>query len=481
MTSITQSTAVGKSYTPTPSLEGVRSGVAGAKPRSNDQRPRSGSLGNTEVNEQQQDKRSKILWGLQRTLWEVTAIPRLRGCHRWLAPGAGQTTVRWRVGEARWGGTQNSRSVWASPIAASRIAKLRTEEVKKAVETWFEQGKTHGVVFVTLTVRHHKGQSLQELWDAVTACWEGVTRTAAWRGGARAVGDKKRFGIEHFIKSVEVTYGENGWHVHIHALFLTNSRLSDDEREDLRSRVFSRWVRAAKRNGLSAPSVARGVRVDDAARRADSKKIGAYLAKGQMGSLAAEITGAISKKGRKESRTPFEILNALSREKTPQDLALWREWERVSSGRRQISWSRGAKKCLGVDDLDDAELLNKDDEEFDAASVDLVGIDAIDWHAETARGESLCDDVELRNQILKAARSATSRYEAISQVKQVLRDNSVNFRVLDSEVISRKGIELSREEIRHRRRQEARGILEIGQVKKVHCHGEQGTQLVLGQ
>jgi hypothetical protein len=42
------------------------------------------------------------------------------------------------------------------------------------------------------------------------------------------------------------------------------------------------------------------------------------------------------------------------------DLALWHEWERASSGRRAVTWSVGLKDRLGVHEVDDQELAEED-------------------------------------------------------------------------------------------------------------------------
>ena len=227
-----------------------------------------GALGNTEEDEQQRQ-----LWWLQSILWMVTKITRLRGCHRWLAPYSGAATVRWAPGEARMGGLQRSHSVWSSPLDAAQAAN-RTVQIKHSLETWLEQDKQHGVYFATFTLRHHKGQALAMLWDALGECWNRILRTASWRGGPRMIGDRQRFGVVHFVKAVEVTHGSNGWHVHLHVIFFTNKRLSADERESLRGRLYSRWAKQAQRMGLEAPSYKRAVRIDDAC---DGGETGACL------------------------------------------------------------------------------------------------------------------------------------------------------------------------------------------------------------
>ena len=60
---------------------------------------------------------SRKLWGLQRVLWSITQSKRFAGCHRWRAPGSAVARVDWSSEKgAQFGGLQDSKSVWASPI-----------------------------------------------------------------------------------------------------------------------------------------------------------------------------------------------------------------------------------------------------------------------------------------------------------------------------------------------------------------------------
>jgi hypothetical protein len=44
------------------------------------------------------------------------------------------------------------------------------------------------------------------------------------------------------------------------------------------------------------------------------------------------------------------------------DLELWLEWEAASKGRRQLLWSRGLKKRVGIEYLKDEEIAAQKDE-----------------------------------------------------------------------------------------------------------------------
>lgn len=395
-------------------------------------------LGNTETKDNQHVRGTRLsgsyaqaCWALMADAWRFTSLKKVRGCHRWLAPGAGAASLQWVPGQARWGNLQNSHSIWASPMAAARLARLRAAEIKCAVDSWISQGNgAHGVEFLTLTVRHHAGQSLSEVWDVVAKCWRSVVGGASWHGGKRYQGDKNRYGVAHWVRSVEITHSrKNGWHVHVHALLMTEKRLSKDERETLENRMFERWKNAALRAGFQAPTRERGIKLVEAMNSNNTAAIGEYLAKGQTSKLAMEVaSGQASKLGSNQNRTPFQILGDIGRayragKAYASDLAIYHEWEHASTGRRAIAWSKGAKAALGVLDLDDDELLQQDDAENFADPYAVALIPRQAWHTPAAgREEKLCDDVETRTAIVEAVKVAKTPEEARDKAAKVLAD-----------------------------------------------------------
>ncbi len=352
-------------------------------------------------------------------MWSVTKNKTLAGCHRWRAPGAANAIVQWRgEGSARWASLQDSHSVWGSPVSAASIQGLRTAETTTAIQNWTKT-PGHSVIFLTLTLRHRKGQALKTLWDALSYCWRGVTGTAAWRGGARSQGDKVNFGIEHWVRSVEVTHGIHGWHVHIHALLLTTRRLGGLELVQLRQRLFGRWSAAAERKGLAAPSDKHGVDLRQAATTQDAENIASYVAKGVTAeSLGAEMSGGLGKIGRRRSsRTPFQILvdigEARHAGQTPakEDVALWHEWEKGSRGRRQMTWSQGAKDTLGIADLTDEELVEAGEDQVESWTVAEVAPEQ--WR-------KVQSNVEVRLEVVEALAKASTPNEAMRVSHEVL-------------------------------------------------------------
>lgn len=367
---------------------------------------------------------SRALWGLQRTLWQVTDYKRLAGCHRWLAAGSGAASVQWAPGKAKWGGLQNSGSVWASPVAAVRISRLRAREVESAVETWKKKDPKHSVEFLTLTLRHSKNQSLKEIWDTISYAWRGITQGAAWRGGARNIGDKERFGITHWLRSTEVTLGKNGWHVHCHVLLFLKNSLEKKDRESLESRLFERWSKAAIRKGFRSPTRERGIRIEEAVKRGDAGAMGAYMAKGSVSSIGQEIARGQQKFGRSGSRTPFQILADLadsSSEMWSRNLAFWREWEKGSLGRRQMAWSKFSKEALGILALKDEEVLAENDEKELVDSFSVAQVAAENWKSLVpGTKQRLSDSIETRREVIEYVKRAKTPNEAAKNAAYVL-------------------------------------------------------------
>lgn len=342
-------------------------------------------------------------------LWNITGLNRVRACGR-TTREAGGAFIKVSIADdgtrsAGWGNVTTCGSVWACPNCSVKIALGRQEEITRAADEWHARGGRIG--FVTLTMRHHKGQSLKTLWDALSTAWHDTTSRAAWaddqatagvmwerviRSGKRAgeVEVKPRVPL---IRTVEVTHGQSGWHVHVHALVLIagthEQRLYSHEQlqglgitdrtvlpvrevhanlAGLAHGMFGRWRDSLTRQGLAAPLRSRGLDFrllegEPGAAMAD------YFTKAVYRSVN-ELTRSDTKTAKNGNRTPFAILAGLVETHrtgdlgewgTPEDQDIWAEWERVSKGRRQIQWSAGLRAALLGDEpeLTDEQLAEK--------------------------------------------------------------------------------------------------------------------------
>ena len=256
-------------------------------------------------------------------------------------------------------------------------------------------------------------------------------------------GDKKRFGVQHWIKSVEITHGANGWHVHLHVLLLLDKELSQDQREVLENNIYSRWSAAAQRRGFKAPSRAHGVKLEKARKDKNAHDLGTYLAKGSIASvaetLAQEMTaGQSSKEGRGvESRTPFQILDSIRKSgdmslKNP-DVQIWRAWEKQSMGRRQIAWSKGAKDALNVSAVSDEEAEQQGEESH--TTVEVARVEFEEWNrAREDTGEKLRDDLDTRGDVVEYVAQAKTPGEAHKRAATILRALQVHYQQEDSPI-----------------------------------------------
>jgi hypothetical protein len=104
--------------------------------------------------------------------------------------------------------------------------------------------------------------------------------------------------------------------------------------------------------------------------------LGKYLAK-----LTFETAGGRFKKGRKGGRTPFELLDDAINTGLADDFEAWLEWEQASKGMRQITWSRGLKALVNVDDQTDEQIAEEEEKGETIAVITPSAWRQLYWHA----------------------------------------------------------------------------------------------------
>jgi hypothetical protein len=308
---------------------------------------------------------------------------------------------------------------WAvCPVCAAEIARARAEEIGEFLGWVTDQG--HTAAFMTLTLRHHKGNGLDELVKAVRAAWDSVTSGRFWVGDTdaeyaakvatwedklayepkrrpnerdttydnrcakrmaklqanrpvRKVGLRDRYGLLGFIRAFEATYGdEHGWHPHLHIVLVFEDQLSPAMVRNAGEEIWDQWCRTLNSRGFDA---VREVWDRDQGRmvpagfdiQASTQAAGDGLAKYLVKQLALEVTQGATKTGRskpgesKKSRTPFQLLADVIDNGDADALDLWHEWERVMHSRKQITWSEGLRELAGMrQETTDEDLVGDD-------------------------------------------------------------------------------------------------------------------------
>lgn len=275
-----------------------------------------------------------------------------------------------RTGDCYSRGIATCGSVWCCPVCSRRVARVRGDELQRAVNQHLEAGG--GVHMLTATLPHHAGHSLEEVYEAVTESWRYVKNGGPWQRKAEEIG------YIGAVRGTDATHGPNGWHPHIHVLLFLEEPLGEDGIEELERWIFERWrrkVRAYWKDGRTGelrcrslrgelprhhepvfgdPSPEHAIRVSESARSGD--RAGEYVAK--MG-LGKEATSMIIKGGKGEHRTPWQILLdyvAFGRQRGSRDHALWAEWITTMKGKVSLYWSPGLRDRFELEEEPDPQV-----------------------------------------------------------------------------------------------------------------------------
>lgn len=180
----------------------------------------------------------------------------------------------------------------------------------------------------TLTVRHWRTVRLREMRCGIVRAWGDLQRQRAF----------KRLLEEHagkvFVRVLEVTHGENGWHVHYHALVFLDRELSDEALFALRAEWSTLWQASVVRamGAAHRPTLAVGAELTRCY-RAD------YLTKLGIGAEVADIGQAKVGKGRTYWRIARDWLDAGSVPDAP-EAHLLAEYVRDMRRAVIVAWPR---------------------------------------------------------------------------------------------------------------------------------------------
>lgn len=260
---------------------------------------------------------------------------------------------------AFYGGLMVCGSVWVCPVCAAKITERRRNELSKAVQLHKNQGLE--LSMLTLTFSHSK---LDKLEDLIMAFRKALNKM---QSGRRYVKLKDELQYVGTVRAMEITYGENGWHPHVHLLIFHKTKIDPHDFEDFEDSYFALWQGACASVGLST-SREHGVKLDDA-REAEN-----YVTKhGEIEkektdknwTVDMELTKANTKKGRVGSLTPFDFLRVVVEDGDLTYKRQYQEYAAATKGMRQLFWSRGLKKHFGIEDKTDEEVATEKEEEAD--------------------------------------------------------------------------------------------------------------------
>ncbi|XP_019052197.1 PREDICTED: uncharacterized protein LOC109114302, partial [Nelumbo nucifera] len=290
-------------------------------------------------------------------------------CHRFKIPGKDlEVKLSLEHQKAFFAGFECCGSVWGCPLCAPKITERRRVEVNDGMVKAQELGLK--VMLATFTVPHGLGDDVDLIRHQMMQAWRKGTDSRAGKAM------RKSIGLNGYIRVVEVTYGQNGFHPHMHVLLFLNTSLTPQQ---VQQSWYPIWLDGCRKSGLDDPSEAHGVKVDDGSHAAN------YVSKW---GLDSELTKGHLKKGR-ASVNPWDLLRihtfGLEHRAINSDLTdtartleidkdqagrLFLVFFRAFRGSRQLYWSNGLRALLGLKaEVTDQQLA---EEEMDTAAALLA-------------------------------------------------------------------------------------------------------------
>lgn len=287
----------------------------------------------------------------QRVAAGLVPTQRVRHCLWTIASNAAEARVVRRSDRARLTNLQTCGSVWSCPVCSSRISELRRVELNEVL-AWARRqaNETGGLgpvvpVMLTLTMRHARSDTLPVVLGAMKEAKRRLRQSRTWRRfKSRIVGT---------VTATELTHGLNGWHPHFHELLFVRAG-SEREALELLEELSAEWMRSLQKLGRSGGRHAFDLRGAAAA--------GNYISK--FGA-AEELALSGVKKGREGQRTPAELLAAAA-DGDERAGALWAVYARVFKGRKQLVWSNGFKRLVGIGEVSDEAAAEQVEDDRDA-------------------------------------------------------------------------------------------------------------------
>jgi len=287
-------------------------------------------------------------YALQSTVRSILPDERVNICLRIIRPQFNIVNILKTIKQEtfHYGNLAVCGSVWTCPICASKITENRRLEIIQAVKTCQAHGG--GVYLATFTAPHYSNQKLQTVLDGISHAKRLMQKRKPWIRLCKSlmmIGD---------IRTLEVTYGDNGWHPHFHVLLFTGMPLTKDSLKALEEGILNQWQKACVSAGLPLPNE-HGVSIGD------GTKAASYASKW---GLEDEMTKGHVKKGKKEGKTPFDLLRMYQETADTKWKRLFQEYARCFKGKNQLLWSRGLRNLLNLAaERSDQEIAETVDEE----------------------------------------------------------------------------------------------------------------------
>jgi hypothetical protein len=193
-----------------------------------------------------------------------------------------------------------------------------------------ERRSGHACYLITYTLAHKFSDSLVMVRDAVNAAHREMHSGKGWKA------IEKRSGWIGSVRAVEITYGENGWHYHIHEIAVFNGAKAD------LYHLRERWQQMVRKQGFDCDLMI-GCHIKRA-----KKDLAEYI--GKWG-IVPELVASHAKNAAFGHIQPFEIIDMFcQREDRARYADLFYEYYLATRGLHQLHPSPKFRADMKVED-----------------------------------------------------------------------------------------------------------------------------------
>jgi hypothetical protein len=271
-----------------------------------------------------------------------TLLPqeRVAQCHRALAPLRSHVEIFSQpdVKRAWYRNLVKCARLWQCPVCAAAISEVRRKDITEGMGRISERSALN-----TYTLQHYSNDKLEVILKALLEAYRALHAGEWWQNFC------EEFGWIGSIKALEVTYGANGWHPHLHEICFVEPNLELEDFTRMHDQLAAQWRKVLQKQKCDA-SFQFGMTV-----KPTYSDVSEYIAKyghdpvDDTWSAARELAKASSKRASADGKTPFQMLYDFGQgNKRAGELFI--EYTIVFKGKQQLVWSNGLRKYMNFTD-----------------------------------------------------------------------------------------------------------------------------------
>lgn len=128
--------------------------------------------------------------------------------------------------DAKFIGTATCKSAWSCPSCTAKVMARKGADIACLIDALATWDKEYPFM-VTFTLPHTRYMSCNETFQLLKQAWYRFSQATTYKKTRKPSKNtlcaqwRHKYDIKHVVRAYEFTYGENGWHPHLHVLFWT--------------------------------------------------------------------------------------------------------------------------------------------------------------------------------------------------------------------------------------------------------------------